>query len=40
MLGGKDGTLLRCGDMGIDFCDMNRTVTKHFLNVSDVHVCF
>ena len=31
-------TLFRHSDMGIYFCDVNRTVSQHFLNVADIHI--
>ena len=40
MSGSEDGTLLRHGNMRIDFCDMNGTVTKHFLYIADIDVRF
>ena len=30
--------LLYGGDVGVDFCNVNGTVTKHFLDVTDVYI--
>ncbi len=32
--------LLCRGDMGVDFCDVDRTVPQHFLDVADIHIGF
>ena len=33
-------SLLPHRDMGINLCDVNRTVSEHFLNVADVDIGF
>ena len=33
-------SLLPHRDMGINLCDVNRTVSEHFLNVADVYIGF
>lgn len=32
--------LLCRGDMGVDFRDVDGTVTEHFLDVADIHIGF
>ena len=38
MLGSKDIPLLRQGNMGINFRDIDRTVPQHFLNIADINI--
>lgn len=38
MLRGKDVSLLRHSDMGIDFRNVDRAVSQHFLNIADIHI--
>ena len=38
MLGSKDIPLLRQGNMGINFRDIDRTVSQHFLNITDINI--
>ena len=40
MLVHQNVPLLCRGDMGVDFCDVDGTVTKHFLDVADIHIGF
>ena len=40
MLGSKDIPLLRQGNMGINFRDIDRTVPQHFLNIADINILF
>ena len=40
MLGRQDISFLCNGHMSVYFCDMDRAVAQHFLNISDVHICF
>ena len=40
MLVHQNVPLLCCGNMGVDFRDVDGTVTKHFLDVADIHIGF
>ena len=40
MFGHEDVPLLGHGDMCVDFCNMYGTVPQHFLDVTDINVCF
>lgn len=40
MLVHQNVPLLCGGNMGVDFRDVDGTVTKHFLDVADVHIGF
>lgn len=40
MLVHQNVPLLCRGDMGVDFRDVDGTVTKHFLDVADIHIGF
>ena len=37
---GEDVPLFGHGDMRIDGCDVDGTVSKHFLNIADIHIGF
>lgn len=40
MLVHQNVPLLCCGNMGVDFRDVDRTVPQHFLDVADIHIGF
>lgn len=36
----KDIPLFGHGNMGVDFRDVNGTMAKHFLDITDIDICF